>query len=76
MQAAFPISSLRPLEQLIDYTPLTVTPEATVWDTIALMNKHQPSAPYVLVVENWQVVGLFSWEDVLRVVESEMNLRS
>ncbi|MBF2016620.1 MAG: PAS domain S-box protein [Rivularia sp. T60_A2020_040] len=76
MQVAFPVSSLGPLEQLIDYTPLTVTPETTVWDTIALMNKHQPPAPYVLVVEDWQVVGLFSWEDVLRVVESEMNLRN
>lgn len=76
MQAAFPVSSLQPVEQLIDYTPLTVTSETTVWDSIRLMNKYQPPAPYVLVVENWQVLGLFSWGDALGAIESEINLRN
>ncbi|MEB3220068.1 MAG: PAS domain S-box protein [Nostocales cyanobacterium 94392] len=76
MQAAFPVSSLQLLEQLIDYTPLTVRPEITVWDTIRLMNKYQPPVPYVLVVENWQVLGLFSWEDALGAIESEINLKN
>ncbi len=76
MQTTFRVSSLPLLEQLIDYAPPTVAPETTVWDTIALMNKYQPPAQRVLVVENRRVVGLFSWQDVLRVVESEINLKS
>ena len=76
MQAAFEVSSLPPLENLIDYAPPTVAPETTVWDTIALMNQYQPPAQRVLVVENWQAVGFFSWEELLRVIESEINLKS
>ncbi len=80
MQVAFPVSSTplfeKLFEQLIDYTPLTVVPKTTVWDTIALMNKYQPPAPYVLIVENWQAVGLFSWENVFQLVESEINLKN
>ena len=76
MQTTFRVSSLPLLEKLIEYTPPTVAPETTVWDTIALMNKYQPPAQRVLVVENKRVVGLFSWEDVLSVVESEINLKS
>ncbi len=76
MQASFPTSSRSPLEELINYAPRTITAEATVWHTIAFMNKFQPPVERVLVVENWQVVGLFSWQDVLRVVESEINLKN
>jgi PAS domain S-box-containing protein len=76
MQAAFTVSSLPALEQLINYAPLTVAPDTTVWETVSLMNQYQPPAQRVLIVENWQAVGLFSWEDVLRVVESEINLRN
>lgn len=76
MQTVFPAFPLLPLENLIDYAPLTVGAEATIWDAIALMNQYQPPAQRVLVVENWRTVGLFSWEDVLEVVKSEVNLRS
>ncbi|MGD1911423.1 MAG: PAS domain-containing protein [Rivularia sp. (in: cyanobacteria)] len=76
MQAVSPASLLPPLEQLINYTPPTVTPETTVWDTVAFMNQSQPPLQRVLVADNWQAVGLFSWEDVLEAVESEINLKS
>lgn len=76
MQAIFPDSPLPPLEKLIDYAPPTVVRETTVWDAITFMNQYQPPAQWVLVVENGQVIGFFSWEDVLQVVESEINLRS
>ncbi len=76
MQTASPAFSLLPLEDLIDYTPPTVGIEATIWDAIALMNQYQPLAQYILVVESWRVVGSFSWEDVLQVVKSQVDLRS
>ena len=76
MQTASPTSSLLPLEDLIDYTPPTVGIEATIWDAIALMNQYQPLAQYILVVESWRVVGSFSWEDVLQVVNSQVDLRN
>ncbi len=76
MQAVLPVFALPALEKLIDYAPPTVAPETTVWDTIALMNQSQPPVQRVLIVENRRVVGLFSWEDVLRVVKSEINLRN
>ena len=76
MQTAFPAFSLLSLEDLIDYAPLTVGTEATIWDAIALMNQSQPVTRHVFVVENWRVVGLFSLEDVLEVVKSEVDLKN
>ncbi|MEM9924095.1 MAG: PAS domain-containing protein [Cyanobacteria bacterium P01_D01_bin.50] len=76
MQAVSPASLLAPLEQLINYAPPTVTPETTVWDTVAFMNQSEPPLQCVLVADNWQAVGLFSWKDVLQAVESEINLKS
>lgn len=75
MQAVFSASYLPNLEKLIDYSPPTVVPQTTVWDTILLMNQSQPSLQAVLIVENRRVVGLFSWQDVLQVVESEIDLK-
>ncbi|MEO0838577.1 MAG: ATP-binding protein [Cyanobacteria bacterium J06643_5] len=76
MQTAFPAFPLPSLEDLIDYAPLTVGTEATIWDAIALMNQSRPVTRRVFVVENWQVVGLFSLEDVLEVIQSEVDLKS
>ncbi len=76
MQTAFQDYSLPSLECLIDYAPLTVGVETTIWDAITLMNKSQPPAQHLLVVEDWQAVGLFSWEDVLQVVQSEVDLKN
>lgn len=76
MQIALPAFSLLPLEDLIDYTPPTLGVEATIWDGIALMNQYQPPLQHILVVENWQNVGFFSWENVLQVVNSEVDLKS
>ena len=76
MLAAFPVSISLPLEHLIDYAPPTVASERTVWDTILLMNQSQPPLQRVLVIEDWRAVGLFSLEDILQVIESEINLKN
>jgi len=76
MQTAFPAFSSLRLEDLIDYSPLTVGTRTTIWDAIALMNQYQPAIQRVFVVENERAVGLFSIEDVLQVVESGVNLKS
>ncbi|MGB6299606.1 MAG: ATP-binding protein [Rivularia sp. (in: cyanobacteria)] len=76
MRTALPAFSLLPLEDLIDYTPPTVGVEATIWDAIVLMNQYQPPLQYVLVVQNWQNVGLFTWENLLQVLKSEVDLKS
>ena len=47
----------------------TVTPDATVADTVRTMNQHQVGA--VVVVENERVVGIFTERDVLvRIVSA------
>ncbi|MEO1560186.1 MAG: PAS domain S-box protein [Cyanobacteria bacterium J06632_19] len=74
MPTAFPAFSSLPLKNLIDYTPATVGTETTVWDVIELMDGQRPIKS-VFVVENWRVVGLFSWQDVLKVVKSQVNLK-
>ncbi|AFY53331.1 PAS domain S-box [Rivularia sp. PCC 7116] len=74
MPTAFPAFSSLPLENLIDYAPAIVGVETTVWDVIALMDG-QPPIGSVLVVENWRVVGVFSWQDALKVVKSQINLK-
>lgn len=76
MQTTFPAFPLPSLESLIDYAPLTVGTEATIWDAITLMNQSQPVAQRIFVVENLRVVGLFSLENVLEVVKSEVDLKS
>lgn len=76
MQITLPTFSSLPLEDLIDRTPPTIGVEATIWDAITLMNQYQPSLQYLLVVENYQNVGLFSWENVLQVVKSEVDLKN
>ncbi|BAY85505.1 multi-sensor signal transduction histidine kinase [Calothrix parasitica NIES-267] len=76
MQTAFSAFSLLSLENLIDYAPLTVGTDATIWDAITLMNQSKPVTQRVFVVENLRAVGLFSLENVLEVVKSEVDLKN
>ena len=76
MQTALPAFSLLSLENLIDYAPLTVGTDATIWDAITLMNQSQLITQRVFVVENRRAVGLFSLENVLEVVKSEVDLKN
>ena len=57
MQTALPAFSLLSLENLIDYAPLTVGTDATIWDAITLMNQSQLITQRVFVVENRRAVG-------------------
>ncbi|MTJ48715.1 PAS domain S-box protein [Dolichospermum sp. UHCC 0259] len=68
------------LHQIINYSPLTISPDSYVMDAIKLMNQvgvnhlTQAANDYVLVVEGKKLQGVFTIKDVLRVVASNTNL--
>ncbi|WP_009634081.1 PAS domain S-box protein [Synechocystis sp. PCC 7509] len=65
---------LIPLERIINRSPLTVTAKMLVMDAITLLNEAQ--ADCVLVVENQQLVGIFTAQDVVRLVATGKDLAS
>ncbi|PLZ47558.1 PAS domain S-box protein, partial [Fischerella thermalis] len=71
MHALTQLVSLPSIDTVIDFSPLTVTPDTTLLDAVSLM--HQQQASYVLVVENlftdkMRVLGWFTDQDVIRLV--------
>ena len=77
--------NLPKLHQIINYSPLTISPNSYVADAINLMNQqlNHPVAvnnfvrqanDYVLVVEGKQLQGIFTIQDVLRVIALNTNL--
>jgi PAS domain S-box-containing protein len=60
------------LEQVIDKHLLIVPPNMLVTEAIALMNQQQSSV--TLVVEQQQLLGIFTERDVVRVIASTMVL--
>jgi PAS domain S-box-containing protein len=77
--------TLPKLHQIINYCPLTISPDSCITDAINLMN--QPRDPiitvnnliheandYVLVVEGKKLQGIFTIKDVLRVITLNINL--
>src|SRR6476646_4795465 len=67
-----PTSSTFPLHQAIDHHPITVTPETPVLQAVTLMS--QTRASCVLVVEEQQLVGIFTELDVVRITAAETVL--
>jgi len=67
-----PTSSTFPLHQAIDHHPITVTPETPVLQAVTLMS--QTRASCVLVVEEQQLVGIFTERDVVRITAAETVL--
>lgn len=61
------------LDTVIDRSPISVTEDTLVSDVIALMNKECKAINDVLVVNDWQVVGLFSEQDVVRLVSTGID---
>lgn len=71
MHALTQLVSLPSIDTVIDFSPLTVTPDTSLLDAVSLM--HQQQASYVLVVENlladkMRVLGWFTDQDVIRLV--------
>ncbi|MDJ0735915.1 MAG: PAS domain S-box protein [Nostocaceae cyanobacterium] len=69
--------ALPSLESTIDVSPLTVAPETLLFDAIALMAKQSKGeVNAVLVVEDLQVVGCLTEQDVVRLVARGVDLRT
>ncbi|MEY3221419.1 MAG: hypothetical protein RLZZ203_275 [Cyanobacteriota bacterium] len=73
------------LQQIINYSPLTISPDSSVIDAIHLMNRKQhhiitdnqviqKDNDYVLVVDEGKLKGIFTINDVLRVIALNINL--
>ncbi|MFN4877721.1 MAG: PAS domain S-box protein [Aphanizomenon sp.] len=69
------------LLQIINYSPLTISPDSYVTDAINLMNQtdavnnpNQDPNDYILVVKGRQLQGIFTIKDVLRVIALNINL--
>lgn len=68
------------LHQIINYSPLTISPDSYVMSAINLMNQvtvnysTQAANDYVLVVEDKKLRGIFTIKDVLRLVAANTNL--
>jgi PAS domain S-box-containing protein len=73
------------LQQIINYSPLTISPDNSVIDAINLMNRKQDHIitdsqviqrdnDYVLVVDEEKLKGIFTINDVLRVIALNINL--
>ena len=78
--------NLPSLHQIINYSPLTISPDSYVIDAINLMNQQQDHTiavdnnliqegnDYILVVEGGRLQGIFTVRDVLRLIALNTNL--
>lgn len=73
------------LQQIINYSPLTISPDNSVIDAINLINRKQDHIitdsqviqrdnDYVLVVDKEKLKGIFTINDLLRVIALNINL--
>lgn len=63
------------LEQILDRSPLIVTPDMMAIDAIVQMNQRLEESPRcILVVERSQLVGIFTERDVVELVASGVDL--
>ncbi|MFB2771724.1 PAS domain S-box protein [Pelatocladus sp. BLCC-F211] len=60
------LPSIDSVDSVIDFSPLTVTPDTSLFDVVTLMNRQQ--ANYVLVTDEMRVLGWFTNQDVIRLV--------
>jgi two-component system, cell cycle sensor histidine kinase and response regulator CckA len=67
------LHALPKLEVLIDRAPLTVTPDTSVMDAIALMSRDKESS-CVLIVEETNLINIFTERDALEVAASQIDL--
>ncbi|WP_315790333.1 PAS domain S-box protein [Fischerella sp. JS2] len=79
MHALTQLVSLPSIDTVIDFSPLTVTPDTSLLEAVALM--HQQQASYVLVVENlftgkMRVLGSFTDQDVMRLLCDKFDFQA
>ncbi|MBD2774667.1 PAS domain S-box protein [Iningainema tapete] len=68
MHALAQLNSFSLLNSAIDLEPITVTPNTSLADVITLMCQNQPQATYVLVVDNYDVLGWLTEQDIVRLL--------
>lgn len=71
MQPTQQSSDLLTLDRVMRF-PLTIASESLVVDAIALLNQSQTDC--VLIVEDWQLLGIFTERDVVRLAASGRDL--
>lgn len=60
------------LEQIVDRTPLQVTPDTSVLEAVALMDNQDRSC--ALVVDGFKLVGIFTQRDLVKIIAKGINL--
>ncbi|TDF37470.1 CBS domain-containing protein [Alteromonadaceae bacterium M269] len=60
--------------QIMSRDLITLSPDASAYDAIALFNQHTVSCLPV-IDENQKPLGIVSWRDILRVIEENRNKR-
>ncbi|MEA5513719.1 PAS domain S-box protein [Nodularia sp. UHCC 0506] len=73
MQALLRLSSLQCLQSIIDFNPVTVAPENSVFDAVLLMANHDVS---ILVVSVSQVVGWLTQKYVVQLLTSGVDIKT
>lgn len=75
MHAFAPFTALLSLDSAI-CAPLTVPPDAPLLDAIALIKQHQPQWGCVFIVENSQVVGWLTEQDIVQLACSNIDFKT
>ncbi|KAF3887169.1 MULTISPECIES: PAS domain S-box protein [Nostocales] len=64
------------LESIIDPSPLTITGEETLSDAVELMRQSRLKTGFVVVLNNTQVLGLLTEQDIVQVAFSDINFKT
>lgn len=72
MQSLNLLLELPSLEQVFDRRPVTVSPDTATIDVIKLMSAEGVS--YVLITENTQLLGIWTEQDIARLVSENLDL--
>ncbi|MGJ5675328.1 MAG: PAS domain S-box protein [Nostochopsis sp.] len=74
MHALTPVISFPSIDSVIDLSPLTVTPDTSLFDVVTLMNRQQANC--VLVTDEMLVLGWFTNQDVIRLVSCGFDFQA
>ncbi len=77
MDALTPFISLPSIDfidSVIDFSPLTVTPDTSLLDVVTLMNRQQANC--VLVIDEMRILGWFTNQDVIRLVCCSLDFQT
>lgn len=60
------------VHQVMSRKPITLSPQADVYDAISVFNQHSISC-IPIVDENGHLLGIISWRDILKTIEENRN---